>query len=227
MTKISKILTVLVFFACLSFMGFAMVTVLGGPNWQNKSEALAAEHSFSYEYRGKESGWDVKDHRKGTPEQVASGKSLAEAVVKSQRKLIENQKSELDAISKETDSVAQIHTRQQAAITADQAAFKQRVDVLEQQLKAVRVEAVEESKKAVTKSDEAKAIRQVAALRRDELIQLQNQLVVLRTQKSSALADQKRLEDLLNQAQAVLADMERRKELLESDGAKADANYDK
>jgi hypothetical protein len=227
MTKISKILTVLVFFACLSFMGFAMVTVLGGPNWQNKSEALAAEHSFSYEYRGKESGWDVKDHRKGTPEQVASGKSLAEAVVKSQRKLIESQKSELDAISKETDTVGQIHTRQQAAITADQAAFKQRVDVLEQQLKAVRVEAVEESKKAVTKSGEAKAVRQVAALRRDELIQLQNQLVVLRTQKSSALADQKRLEDLLNQAQAVLADMERRKELLESDGAKADANYDK
>ena len=227
MTKISKILTVLVFFACLSFMGFAMVTGLGGPNWHNKSEALAAGHSFSFEYRGPESGWEVKDYRKSTPEPVATGKSLAEVVVKSQRKLIDNQQTELDAFAKEIDAVSQIHTRQQAAITADQAAFTARFAVLEQQLKALRLEAVEESKKAVTKSDEAKAVRQVAALRRDELIQLQNQLVVLRTQKSSALADQKRLEDLLNQAQAVLADVERRKELLESDGAKADANDDK
>jgi hypothetical protein len=227
MTKISKILAVLVFFACLSFMGFAMVTVLGGPNWQNKSEALAAEHSFDFENRGKDSGWEVKDHRTSKAETVATGKSLAEAVVKSQQKLIKNQKDELDVIAKDIDAVAAIHTRQQAAIIADQAAFTARVTVLEQQLKALRLEAVEESKKAVTKSDEAKAVRQVAALRRDELIQLQNQLVVLRTHKSSALADQKRLEDLLNQAQAVLADMERRKELLESDGAKADASYDK
>lgn len=227
MTKISKILTVLVFFACLSFMGFAMVTVLGGPNWQNKSEALAAEHSFDFENRGKDAGWEVKDHRTSKAETVATGKSLAEAVVKSQQKLIKEQKDELVLIAKDIDDVAAIHTRQQAAIIADQAAFTARVTVLEQQLKALRLEAVEESKKAVTKSDEAKAIRQVAALRRDELIQLQNQLVVLRTHKSSALADQKRLEDLLNQAQAVLADMERRKELLESDGAKADASYDK
>lgn len=227
MTKISKILTVLVFFACLSFMGFAMVTVLGGPNWQNKSEALAAEHSFDFENRGKDSGWEVKDHRTSKAETVATGKSLAEAVVKSQQKLIKDQKDELDVIAKDIDAVAAIHTRQQAAIIADQAAFTARVKVLELQLKALRLEAVEESKKAVTKSDEAKAVRQVAALRRDELIQLQNQLVVLRTHKSSALADQKRLEDLLNQAQAVLADMERRKELLESDGAKADASYDK
>lgn len=220
MTKFSKILVVVVFAACLAFMGFAMVTALAGPNWQNKSDALAKDHSLSFENRGKESGWEVKDHRKATAEQFASGKSLPEAVVKSQRKLIENQKTELDAVSKDIDAVAKRHEREQVAIAADVVAFRKRMDVLEQQLKELRAQAVEESKKAVTKSDEAKAVRQVAGLRRDELIQLQNQLDVLRTQKASALKEQKRLEDLVNQAKAVLADVERRKELLESDGAK-------
>lgn len=222
MTKISKILAVLVFTACLSFMGFAMVTVLGGPNWNIKAEALAKDHSLAFENRGKESGWDVKDGRKQPPEQVATGKSVAEVVVKAQRKLIDSQKAETEALSKEIDAVAKRHAREQPAITADVAAFGKRLAVLEQQLKEVHQQAIEESKKAVTKSDEAKAIRQVAALRRDELIQLQNQLDVLRTQKTSALKDQKRLEDLVNQAQAVLADVERRKELLEADGAKLD-----
>lgn len=222
MTKFSKILTVFVFAGCLAFMGFAMVTVLGGPNWDVKAEALAKDHSLSFEYRGKESGWDVKDHRKQPPEQVATGKSLAEAVTKAQRKLNDASKAQAEAIAKDIDDVAKRHAREQPAIAADVAAFEKRFEVLIAQLKEVHRLAIEESKKAVTKSDEAKAIRQVAALRRDELIQLQNQLDVLRTQKISALKEQRRLDDLVNQAKAVLADVERRKELLEADGARLD-----
>lgn len=221
MTRFSKVLAVLVFSASLAFMGFAMVTVLGGPNWDLKADALARDHSLSFE-RGKESGWDVKDNRKQPPEQVATGKSLPEVIAKAQRKLIDARKTESDALAKETDDVVKRQAREQPAITADVAAFEKRFQVLIQQLKELHLQAIEESKKAVTKSEEAKAIRQVAALRRDELIQLRNQLDVLRTQKSTALKEQKRLEDLVNQAKAVLADVERRKELLEADGARLD-----
>jgi hypothetical protein len=222
MTRFSKVLAVFVFSASLAFMGFAMVTVLGGPNWDLKVDALARDHSLSFEYRGKESGWDVKDHRKQPPEQVATGKSLPEVVVKAQRKLIDVRKAESEAIAKETEEVVKRQAREQPAIATDVAAFEKRFQVLIQQLKELHLQAIEESKKAVTKSEEAKAIRQVAALRRDELIQLRNQLDVLRTQKSTALKEQKRLEDLVNQAKAVLADVELRKELLESDGARLD-----
>jgi len=96
--------------------------------------------------------------------------------------------------------------------------YQSALDALAKKSAELSTEIAETSRKATIVSDEAK-------LRREEGIQLSNQLAELRAQRAATEAEKQKLTDLLVQARGVLERVERRNKNLKTD-LPAGSDYD-
>lgn len=105
----------------------------------------------------------------------------------------------------------------QLAIAADLPAIKAREKLYQAQLDGLAKKSSELSTQIAASSKKAREVGDEASLRREEGIQLANQLAELRAQKADAETEKQKLTDLLVQAQGVLDRVQRRNETLKSD----------
>jgi chromosome segregation ATPase len=105
----------------------------------------------------------------------------------------------------------------QLAIAADLPAFKARETLYQTQLDELAKTSGELSVQIAALSKKAREVGDEASLRREEGIQLANQLAELRAQKADAETEKQKLTDLLVQAQGVLDRVQRRNGNLKSD----------
>ncbi|HVW02105.1 MAG TPA: hypothetical protein VHB77_17270, partial [Planctomycetaceae bacterium] len=100
MTKVGKILVVIVTFASVAFMGGTIVATWAGPNWH----AIATEASdYNFDQATSESPWTVKT-RNRKDESVGQGKILAEAIIVAKKKQAQEQTEELGKLTAEIEA---------------------------------------------------------------------------------------------------------------------------
>ena len=133
---------------------------------------------------------------------------------------IGEQQQQITKLDEEITAVNEEQKRVVAAMEADvkaltdpttgrEAELEQLLEQLVTQAQQVAKEIEQQARKEDTKLD-------TLSLRRDDVARLQNQFDEFVSQKDAALAESKRLRDLLVQAQGLLERAQRRLELLES-----------
>lgn len=131
------------------------------------------------------------------------------------------QKEEINRLDTEIARYEARLVEAKAAIEADLKAIDARQKYLQSQLDDLAKKSSEASTQIAEATRKATQIRDEAKLRREEGLQLANQLAELRSQKSAAEEEKRKLTDLLVQAQGVLERADRRAKSLAGDGATA------
>jgi hypothetical protein len=214
MTKFSKIMAVFVTFASIAFMGFAVASFQGGPNWAAERDKLT---DFSFERPSKDSPWSVKS--RVNDEQAGSGKTLPEAIVAAQKKKIADQQAALQKLDQDKARAAERLKQTKDLIELDKVALQKRADVLEKERRDLTDKIVAAQAKAVAITKDAQAKYETGKLRRGEYLLMKNQFEELKAQRAAAEREVASLTDQLIQAQGVLERAKLRNELLRSDGA--------
>lgn len=216
MLKLNKTLAVFVLFASIAFMGFAIVTSSAGYNFKTKADEL---DNFVFSRDSATAPWTVKT-RVGDEQVGGSVKLLPEAILAALKKQIGDLNQEKQQLDKRIVELEKAIKDSKELIEVDKAAMKARQEVLEKERKRIVAETIEVAAQAAAKSKEVYAQYDLARLRRQEWILMNNQLQEIRTQKDAAIAESQRLRDLLYQSQGDLERAERRQQLLLREGAK-------
>lgn len=130
------------------------------------------------------------------------------------------QRKEIEELDPEITKVQARIKEAEVGIAADIAAMKKRESALEAQLQQLQVASTEVATQVVAEAKKAQGKRDEAKVRREDALRLRSELEVLRTQKSVAQAEQRRLQDELYQVEGTLELARHRTKLLISDGAK-------
>jgi len=222
MTTISKCLAVLAAVAAVAFMGFAAVTVVGGPNWEAEMAASDIGEDYTFERTVSADGvvtWAAKVRR--TQESIPVSKSgvPASAVIAVRRKVSKDQKAELARIDKLLP-ILELGTKQaQALIDADRVAMKTQLDQLAAELKDLHQQLDAASKKSVKKALEVQAKQTEAANRREDVFRLQAEYDEIRTDRDRIVRLAKELEKRLIRLNGDIARLQRRRQQLIKAGA--------
>src|SRR5256885_1700601 len=100
MTKLGKCLVVFAVGASFAFLGFAWVSLMGGPNMEAEAGALP-EYTIQKE-DGPDGKWTVKDRVSGRSVTVAAANVQAAALIAARRDLKKQQDDELKKLQDET-----------------------------------------------------------------------------------------------------------------------------
>lgn len=218
MTKISKLLAVLVSAACFAFLGFALVLFVGGPNWQALSRAEDLGNYAFDRTTSEPPQWTVKRKRPEGNVGTATG-SLAEAIIAARKDLDQRQKADIKAASDKLpgleDELKQVRTR----LSADRNALQAREKWLGEQYEALRSRQQEVSAETVKTTKAVHDALQTAKSRREDALRLQNQLEEIAVDRFRAEEQRRKLEILLIEVQAEIDRLERRNAGLKSAAA--------
>jgi predicted RNase H-like nuclease (RuvC/YqgF family) len=212
MTTIAKCLVVFAVFASFAFLGFAWVSMMGGPNWDAEAAALP---DYSIQKSGDK--WTVTERVGGATVNVARGSVQASAIIAAREDLQKKQQAEIDALKKETKAYKDRTAEIKKLNAADVKALEARVTELHQQLEGLNAKVLNLSNDVVKRSLEARAIRTEATKRREDVFRLTRELTEIRADNYRADELQKRLRDQLTQLNGVELALESRNKQLQSE----------
>jgi hypothetical protein len=222
MTKVAKILVVIVTFASVAFMGGAIVACWAGPNWQM---AAYEASDFNFDQATPESPWTVKT-RDRKEESVGQGKILPEAIIVAKKKQAQVQTEELGKLTTEIEAWNKRIKEARALIEVDVAAMDKRQGEYDQEYKELTAANAKLSADRDLQIKEAQQTYETLRLRRQEWLLLKAQLEEIRADIVTTAIEENKLRDALYQAHENLKIADRRKQLLEQDGAKLPDGYD-
>ena len=168
MTKAGKVLTIFLAVAALAFMSFAGAVYFGGPNWQSELYA---------------------DDLRGRSISVGAEGNTAGALITARKQLLQEQKGQVTALDEQIDKFQKQIKGIQEAKTQDLAALNAREAELREEIQQQEVQLADLSDKLTKLSRRTTEVRGVARNRREDVMRLQNELEILRT-------DLERLKDL-------------------------------
>lgn len=209
MAKASKVLVVVITVACLSFLGFAAVTVIGGTNW--RAEALKLDQ-FTFERSGE--NW-VATH-KVSGDQVGSSKVLPEVIAAARQRMLQEAQQQQTTLQQNIDRFQQELKTVNELIAANESAFRKREQQLVAELNRLEGQIEQLASEANEMGQEVQATRIEAGKRRDDVFRLQNQLDLLRADRFRAMQQKTNLEDALVRLNGDVERLERRQEQLAS-----------
>ena len=177
MTKIGKCLVVFVVGASFAFLGFAWVSMMGGPNWDAEAAALP-----DYTIQKSDDGrWTVTERVGAASVSVQPSSTVeAAAIIAARDDLQKKQQAEIDRLKKETKDFQADTAEIQKFNAADVKALAARVQELNQQLEGLNTKILNLSNDVVKRSQEAQAIRTEAAKRREDVFRLTRELREIR-----------------------------------------------
>ncbi|MBW3540319.1 MAG: hypothetical protein KY476_08615 [Planctomycetes bacterium] len=227
LTKIGKVLVVLVTVLCVAFAGFAMIVTAGGPNWQARADALE-EYRFE-QTEGDSPQWTAvfRLRGEGAGETVGSPSPvLAQKIADALDHKLRRQQDELQQLALQIDgdpqrgipSLAARAQEAQQLIQTDIQALQQYETQLRTQIAAVNQAIDQASKQFVQKSQEATDKASLAAERREDLYRLRNQLAELEADLFRTLEQQSKIRDLLNRMYGTIARLKGRADQLKARG---------
>lgn len=217
MNSFGKVLVVFVTACSLGFLAFTLSLVTGGPNWKAdaRSEELTNEFALTVTpSQTEKTKYAFKTRR--TDQAVGPTTAvLAEAVVAARKKLSEDAKAEETRLNTEINRLKPIMKDIQDSIPPDKAGMTARALMLDKTLTKISSEIQAVTQEIANKAAAIQTIQKTAQERRDEGYRLKNQLELMRTDLSVAIAQQKILEDELVRVEENLKRLERRGEQLQ------------
>ncbi|MBX3443258.1 MAG: hypothetical protein KF774_12700 [Planctomyces sp.] len=219
-TLISKCLVVLVTVCSLCFLGFALATTLGGPNWsaemlELQGNAKTFELQGGAEFRGFEFSvtpsppyrWTVV---RGRDRQSVSNNAIApKAIVDSLKAVTQEQQTRIRELQERRGDLQKLLDEWKGNSTADEQALGDRVADLLKTYEATRAEASQLATQVARGTEEAQKIEQRIAERREDVIRLRTQLAEIRT---DGFRQRELRQELTDQLQELLAILEQAKE---------------
>jgi predicted RNase H-like nuclease (RuvC/YqgF family) len=210
MTKFAKCLVVFAVGASFAFLGFAWVSMMGGPNWDAEAVALPG-----YEFTKAEGGsWTVRDRATGQAITVKSPTVRASAILAAREDLAKKQDDETQKLSGPTAKYKKNLADAQKLNQADTKAMEARVQQLNTQLENLNAKILELSGDVVKRSQEAQLIRNEAAKRREDVFRLTRELAEIRTDQFRSEELERKLRDQLVRLDGVIVNLESRNQQL-------------
>ncbi len=225
MTKMSKVLAVLIAALSLAFMAFAGAAFVGGPNWVAESEAEDLKpFRFDKEVNAQDGKvtWSVSSIV-GTPEDTKAplkkSAVLADTIIAARKKLSTDQKAAIGKITEQIPGEQNNLDRIRIVLGKDNDALKEFRNNLKKDVAQHWELAEDQSKQIVSASQETQAKQIESGNRREDIVRLKTQLDVLRADLYQAEKHQVTLRDLLYRLQAKVAAAQRTREKLIRSGA--------
>ena len=214
MTTFGKIFTIFITLASLAFMGFAVVTYHGGPNYQAEQVEKLPDYVLKVS-TDKPPKWAVETRR--LAETVNTSTTTLPGVIVAARKHLDQQlDEEIKPLDGEILAVEARIAEAKKLIEIDLAGLKKREKELQAELDALLVEIKDVSDQGIKKSQESYAVRDETARRREDVFRLWNQLEEIRTDYYRAVAQAEKLDDLLIRVRGSIDRSQRRNDQLRS-----------
>jgi chromosome segregation ATPase len=216
MTKFAKCLVVFVVGASFAFLGFAWVSMMGGPNWDAEAAALPG-----YEFtKGTDGQWKVTERATGQAVAVSQYPTVrASAILAARKDLADKQEAEIKKLKAPTADYKTRLAEAKKFNDVDSKAMEARVQQLNVQLDSLHKKILELSGEVVKRSQDTQAIRTEAAKRREDVFRLTRELTEIRTDHFRSEELERKLRDQLVRLDGVIASLEsRNKQLREAVG---------
>jgi chromosome segregation ATPase len=216
MTKFAKCLVVFVVGASFAFLGFAWVSMMGGPNWTAEASALPG-----YEFtKGEDGRWKVTERATGENVTVPSPTIRASAILAARKDLAQKRETEIKNVSGPTAEYKKRLAEAKKFNEADTKAMEARGKQLNAQLENLNAKILELSGEIVKRSQDVQAIRDEAAKRRADVYRLTRELTEIQTDHFRSEELERKLRDQLVRLDGVIASLEsRNKQLREAVGS--------
>ena len=227
MTTLSKILALITTAACFAFLGFVMVSLIAGPNWQGMTHEPEFD-AYVFENSGGETPtWSVK---RRDNEQAVGGPSpsLPPKIVDALNQIQNDQQQRLTFLE-EGDPQKNIYGIKaldqaindpneglKALILQDIRALKQYRQRLEDELAGLNDALVQTSQQVSQKARDAELKFTSAEERREDIYRLRNFVTETDTDRFRAVEHQKKLRDVWERYQGVITRLKERNEQLRS-----------
>jgi predicted RNase H-like nuclease (RuvC/YqgF family) len=216
MTKFAKCLVVFAVGASFAFLGFAWVSMMGGPNWDAEAAGLPG-YAFAKDADGK---WKVTERATGQTVPVTKSPTVrASAILAAREDLVHKQEAEIKTLAVPTADYKKKLAEAKKFNEIDVKAMEARVQQLNTQLQDLNTKILELSGEVVKRSQDAQLIRNEAAKRREDVFRLTRELTEIRTDHFRSEELERKLRDQLVRLDGVIASLEtRNKQLREAIG---------
>jgi chromosome segregation ATPase len=189
MNQIGKILVVFIAVASISFMGFATVLLVGGPNYQNDIDRLKDRYRIT-QTSGDEPVYE--SYRIVGEERAAQDPSLAKVLNQTYDQALSDLNNEIGALQQDEQRFAAMAAEIEAANAADVLALQARADTLRVELDSLRAQTEAIGQQVQVQQDEVLKIQERLNSRRDDVFRLQ-------AQYDEIYVDQFRAEQIIGQ----------------------------
>lgn len=216
MNSIGKILVIFIAVASISFMGFATVLRVGGPNYQTDIDRLSDRYRI-VNTGGDEPMWE--SYQIIGEERVAQNASLPAVLNATYADALADQQREIAAHQASEQASATLITEIEAANAADIIALEQRSTSLRDELEALRVQTEEIGQQVQVQQDEVLKIQERLNARRTDVFRLQAQYDEIYVDQFRAEAIIAQLTQLIHQIDGELERARRREMQLVEQGA--------
>lgn len=212
MTRIGKILAIFVAIASLSFVGFAIATVFGGPDWQSVMQAKYFDGYRISKSTGPDATWTAI--RGSDEQQVASSKVLPEVLSKVMDEVHSSNQQKIQELQAKLPVLEARVAELAAAREADKKALDLYVERRRAEVNKVREQNETVSAQVVTATTEAQKLENLIAARREDILRLKQQVEELRGDLFRLQEIEFQLDNLRNQVDGTLANARVREKLL-------------
>lgn len=207
MTSASKVLAVLTTLFSLAFMGFALASSVGGPNWQRSADEI---DGWSFQQSdGENPTWSATQTVSGESA-GSSSPVLPEVIVSVRNRIKSEQQDELDEINAEISQLEQqiaetIRTKQ-----ISREALVRREEELVAEIDRITEEIENQSRQANAVAEQSREVREEATRRREDVARLGNSLALVEADLFRTRQQRVSLEDRLKRLQGQVGRLERR-----------------
>lgn len=216
-TKIAKVLTVLVATLSILFMGVALAIHSTSPSWKEDLQNLP-DYDFSYT-GGESPTWNVKRREANSP-QLASSATLPAVIAKAYEDQATRNKAATDLAIQPIQNLQAQTADIRVSVEIDKKALGKRIDQLNLTLKDVSQKVSDLALAGDKLTKQANAIREEARDRREDKDRLLRQLQQIEADHFHLAAQEQRLLDTLFQLQGELRRLQMRNQQLLEQGAK-------
>jgi chromosome segregation ATPase len=216
MNNVGKILVVIIAAASLSFMGFAVVTTVGGYNFEEHIARVDDRYRITNS-GGEEPVWSSVQVI--GEENVEENASLPAVLTATYDDAIADMNAEIDAYKAEEDAHAAFIAQVTAANEADALALSERADQLRADLEALRIETEAIGQRVTATQDEVLKIQARLDARRTDVFRLLAQYEEIDVDETRAREIIVQLTELIHQIDGDLERARRRETQLIEQGA--------
>ncbi|QDT55211.1 hypothetical protein Pan44_32530 [Caulifigura coniformis] len=218
MASFGKTLVVVLFLSSVAFLGFAMASFFGGPNWTAEMRELEGKEPHQgFVFNKSESNpakWSVK--RTGNDQQISSSVVQGEVVAAAFKSLTASQQTEIQALKDQEAAFKERKEAYVASLPVDEASLDASRTQLLSILEQTRAQGSQLAVQVAAKTEEAQKIEQRIGERRDDVIRLRAQLDELRADAYRLQELRTELNDQLQQLVSLVDRAEERNQQLKS-----------
>ncbi|QDT30871.1 hypothetical protein [Thalassoglobus polymorphus] len=212
MTKISKILAVFVAVASLSFVGFAIATTFGGPDWIDVMDAPYFQDYQISRSVGADPSWTATRGSDGG--QVATSKVLPEVLSKVMDEVYQKQQQELQELQAREPILQTRNERLSKLQEVDDKALQAYIDKLRVRIADLTQQESDLTSKVTSMAEEAQKIERQVVSRREDIFRLSQQVEELKADLFRLKEIRAQLQDVNFQLNELLIRADERNQLL-------------